>query len=139
MNKRRLLKLAELLEADAKNPAGIKFDMGEWGWISDPENPVSCGTTACAMGLAALSGAFKRTGLKYEMPGYFRMEITMPGARDGIASAMKLFEISRAEAEYLFADQAGIGRRGELKEARCIRKFVERGGMPKRRQALDVW
>lgn len=35
MNKRRLLKLADLLEADARNRKGIKFDLGSVGGASD--------------------------------------------------------------------------------------------------------
>lgn len=62
---KRLLKLADLLSADAKRKDGVKFNLSNWGEISDPENVLSCGTQACAFGLAALSGAFKRAGLDY--------------------------------------------------------------------------
>ena len=65
MNKRRLLKLADLLEADAENKTGVQFDLKGWGHSHDDDTPVavSCGTTACAMGLAVLSGAFADAGL----------------------------------------------------------------------------
>ena len=45
MNKKRLLKLADLLEADANNPKGIKFDMGTWGDGKGEVADVSCRTT----------------------------------------------------------------------------------------------
>jgi hypothetical protein len=62
VNKKRLLKLADLLEADAKNRKGIKFDLGTVAMSSaedgnfikgELEPSVSCNTVACAMGLAA--------------------------------------------------------------------------------------
>jgi hypothetical protein len=37
MNKRRLLKLAALLEADAEKTDGIKFDLGSWGAVDGAE------------------------------------------------------------------------------------------------------
>lgn len=81
-----LLRGAEVLEADANNPEGIKFDLGTWaadarvdlasGYLDratknkykykeDEVVPVNCGTQACAFGLFALSGAFKEEGLSY--------------------------------------------------------------------------
>ncbi len=74
-----LLRFADLLEADANNPEGVKFDLGAWAQDSrldlnkmSPDEveqllypttietvPVNCGTAACALGLAAISGAFK--------------------------------------------------------------------------------
>src|SRR5258706_528932 len=104
MNKRRLLKLADLLEADAKNKNGIKFDMADWGLVADPENPLSCGTDACAMGLAALSGAFRRAGLTASTPAGGRISFFWRGHEsDGISAATKLFDIDRNDATDLFA------------------------------------
>lgn len=65
MNKRRLLKLAALLEADAKNKNGIRFDLNGWGHADVGSKPsASCGTMACAIGLAVVSGVFKKDGLE---------------------------------------------------------------------------
>lgn len=138
MKKERLLKLADLLEADAKNKTGLRFDMGNWGTITDPTKPVSCGTTACAMGLAALSGAFKRAGLGYRISGE-QLLITMHDRVDAMEAAEKLFGISYEEAEYLFIDTAGEGARGERAVAKQIRKFVARGGLPKGHWALEKY
>lgn len=129
MNKRRLLKLADLLEADAKNKKGIKFDLGTWGYVKDGTKPVSCGTKACAMGLAALSGAFKRHGLSYTLDGGF-VDISIGGIHGGFSSGAKLFDISFDESHWLFdpmsypASARTTGVSGEKLVAKRIRDFV---------------
>lgn len=127
MHKRRLLKLADLLEADAKNKKGIKFDLGTWGTIGDEEKPLSCGTTACAMGLAAVSGAFSRQGLKHD-PDYYRITFLWKGSRiDGLPAAQKLFDISMRQAEEFFlpnGDHPIDGAKAEKALAQRIRDFV---------------
>lgn len=126
MNKRRLLKLADLLEADAKNKNGIRFDLGDWGTIDDETSPLSCGTTACAMGLAVVSGAFKRAGLR----AFSGVDLTpvMPGDAIGVAAAANLFGISYDAADWLFTPSYYGGyTKGsvvELKVAKRIRDFV---------------
>lgn len=126
MNKRRLLKLADLLEANAKNKKGPKFDMSLWGLVEDTEAPMSCGTTVCAMGLAAVSGAFKRAGLGYDLDLRKGLIITMPSTWSAIGSAQELFEISPDEAEWLFMDALPLakGAKGERQMAKLIRDFV---------------
>lgn len=130
MNKKRLLKLADLLEADAKNKKGIKFDMYGWGVVSDPLNPVSCGTAACAMGLAALSGAFKRAGLDYYLPpNASLLRFTWKGvATDGFTAGAALFGISEEDSMTIFsADTAhDTGASAERRRAKIIRQFVAR-------------
>lgn len=123
MNKRRLLKLADLLEADAKNKNGIKFDMGLWGQVGDLKKPLSCGTTACAMGLAALSGEFKRAGLSYKLAGR-QLLIRFKGRGDSVQAAARLFDISHKDAEYLFIWSGGTGAQGERRAAERVRSFV---------------
>jgi hypothetical protein len=124
MNKRRLLKLADLLEKDAKNKKGIKFDMQVWGVIDNPDKPMSCGTSACAMGLAALSGAFKSAGLGYEIGDDGGLWITIHGYHSPIGAAMWIFNIKDRAAAYLFLDQTGVGAKGERQVAKMIRDFV---------------
>ncbi len=129
MNKRRLLKLADLLEADAKNKKGIKFDMYGWGRVSDPDAPLSCGTAACAMGLAALSGAFERAGLTADYP-YGRVGFRWRGRRvDGFSAGAKLFDIAHWQSEQLFAlnSDNNLGAVAERAKAKQIRKFVATG------------
>lgn len=129
----RLLRLAALLRRDAANPEGAQFDLGYWAAPSEgnelkrgsnwalPEDvtkvpryqtsleaikvPVSCGTTACAMGLAAISGEFAAEGLSYT----FLLDAAMTGLLvptingvTGFAAACQLFDISSADADYLF-------------------------------------
>lgn len=137
MNKRRLLKLADLLEADAANKRGVKFDIGTWGCSSDVIPAPDCGTTACAMGLAALSGAFRRAGLEGRWAGDAlgekRLEITFKGRGSPRAAAMCVFEISNEDASFLFMPSAyegyGLGSlpsgaKGERIVAKRIRDFV---------------
>src|SRR5580704_5650057 len=89
MNKRRLLKLADLLEADAKNKKGIQFDYHHWGSVGNREEPLSCGTSACALGLAAISGAFTRAGLGYTTHPWGSLGFTLNGRTIKPMSAAK--------------------------------------------------
>jgi hypothetical protein len=156
MNKRRLLKLADMLEADAKNATGIKFNLNT---VVTPNKtlpkdsktvPVSCGTQACAMGLAAISGEFKRSGgLSYQVQydeddGVF-IETTMRGVPTSYDdAAMELFDISWEEANFLFTPSdyptraPKRGANGELYVAKRIRDFVA-GKVAPKPQEIDVW
>ena len=139
MNKRRLLKLADLLEADAKNKKGIKFDLGTW---ARPANarferkektvPVDCNTVACAVGLACISGAFKREGLSHSykssaLGGYYL--VPKLGRLTDMAAAARLFGLKIREAEFLFyessyPDGKTRGAAGERFVAKRIRDFA---------------
>src|SRR3990167_5294574 len=127
MNKRRLLKLADLLEADAKNKKGIRFDMGRWGFVLDEKQPLSCGTSACAMGLAALSGTFKRAGLGTKIEYRF-LRFTWNGrVVNGHTAGRRLFQIKESESFKLFGgdDRLTEGAAAERAKAKQIRKFVK--------------
>jgi hypothetical protein len=128
MNKRRLLKLADLLEADAKNKNGIKFDLSLV--VASARAPlerwipaVDCGTKACAIGLWGLSGKFK--GVSYGADGWPRYERSV-----GLGAAMKYFQLERHESEWLFLDweypsnSPKTGAAGERAVAKRIRDFV---------------
>lgn len=145
MNKRRLLKLADLLEADAKNKKGVKFDLGTWAAPAESSFlnrsfekkesavAVDCGTSACAVGLACISGAFKRSGLTY---GYKRNWSgsgwhLMPKfeGRTQFPAVQRFFDINKPEAFFLFSgDKYPHGKQegaiGELYVAKRIRDFV---------------
>lgn len=141
MHKRRLLKLADLLEANAKNKKGVKFDIGTWGLPSDKRKPgffrsadeisLSCKTTACAVGLACISGAFKRQGLRYELsPRLFGSGYTLHPLHEGnidLGACRSLFGLTRDEAEWLFTSSDYIhteGVRAEREVAKRLRDFV---------------
>lgn len=147
MNKRRLLKLAALMDevADRVPKSGPKFDITTWGQTKvngegfadlDKHPVLSCGTAACILGEAALSGAFKRQGLRYTVDAGGRIVVRL-GAHDGFEAAQELFGLTRDETHAIFAYSElygpGVmpkGRRGALKAAKTIREFVERGGLP---------
>jgi len=134
MNKRRLLKLADLLEADAKNKKGIKFSIYTVGnatdmWTDKFQPKLDCGTIACAMGLAAVSGAFKRAGLSYTVRDCW-INTTINGRRvEYDKAAMRTFGISEPEADFLFTPIAypynkRSGATAERYVAKRIRDFV---------------
>lgn len=149
MHTDRLERLAKLLEADAANEKGARFDLGCWAIPSTPQVktvygerttvwaekldmvPMDCGTTACALGLAAISGEFKAEGLTCGytpmMSGGFTLVPTM-GDYDGFHAARKLFGISYEDAQYLFDpdcyDGTPEGAKGERFVAQRIRDFA---------------
>lgn len=138
MHAERLLKLADLLEADAKNERGVKFDLSTWGYVIDAdgtEKPTSikvdCGTSACAIGLACISGAFKADGLTYRIlpkarAGGNNIEPRCGKLRD-FEAVTYFFDITTSEAFRLFLDSSydeWRGSKGELKVAKRIRDFV---------------
>src|SRR5712664_106281 len=153
MHTDRLLKLAGLLEADAKNEKGVKFDLGWWAAPSDEADtglvrkdtfasieepiPVNCNTSACAMGLAVISGAFEEFGLYahyIESKDYdgrtptYTMFPAMPGSRIGFDAAKELFGIISDDANYLFDPEHYSVTKGGLAEldvAKRIRDFTE--------------
>lgn len=137
---KRLMKLADLLEADASNKKGVRFDLGT---VADPWDKVlveedanggwpystyktqpgytpaaNCGTVACAMGLAAVSGVFKRSGLTYEIEGT-NIDIVLDGAiRAYEHAAMDFFALTEAEANWLFTPDFYTNKHGEYVEVK---------------------
>ena len=139
MQKRRLMKLAKMLLEDAKKENGIKFDIGTVGRSSDGINPfvpkqvvaLDCGTTACAMGLAAISGAFKKEGLGYKINPYTLHNQIVPKwngrALDYDQAAMKLFNITKEQANYLFSPWTyPLDKRREAKGEREVVRRIKR-------------
>jgi hypothetical protein len=144
---KRLLKLADFLDKLPRK----KFDFTTWvnkfTWGGKAD--LSCGTTACAMGWATTIPAFRKLGLRLTetgqvclMPGAppvanSRARAGRRGPRDGITSAMVLFEILYEEADALFLPE-GNGCWIDLQRfvappatatpkqvAKHIRRFVE--------------
>lgn len=142
MNKRRLLKLAKLLEADAKKPKGVKFDLETWGQTEKAHQFVKadCGTQACAVGLACVSGSFKNEGLRFGLDdkGLIYPEVDNPGfsglfyeprSITGEEAVKHFFDLTKREARFLFFPQKypktkTRGQVGELYVAKRIRDFV---------------
>jgi hypothetical protein len=132
MDKRRLLKLADLLEANAKNKKGVKFDLETVARSRSlgKTMPLDCGTTACAMGLAAISGAFKRQGLSYYIVQPYGVNLTVHGDSMHYADvAMRMFDLTLHEAHYLFSPghapfKTYKGARAERLVAKRIRALV---------------
>lgn len=139
-----LLRLADLLEADAANPNGVKFDLGDWAHTFDAEGnavsefpkdtkmvPLTCDTAACAMGLAAISGAFKAEGLTFEIQrGYGDHGYLLPiiGHVAGFGAAQVLFDIDKHTASHLFDPDHYEKRKGadaELEVAKRLRGLVD--------------
>lgn len=141
MNKRRLLKLADLLEADASEKKGIKFDMGTIAErkaksAEDRAIKLDCGTTGCAMGLAGISGAFKHAGLGYRIgeqldpDGGMDIVLTVGGSRtDYHSAAIMIFGLTQGQARFLFAPESYPskfirGAKAERYVAKRIRDLV---------------
>jgi hypothetical protein len=136
MNKRRLLKLAALLIADAKNKKGSRFDLESWASNMDGNRMpqpskfkvLDCNTSACAVGLACLSGAFKRSGLSWRSHKEDNNIIPIFKGQEGFGAVEEFFGIDFQEAEWLFVvhsyDGPTMGAAGERAVANRIRRFV---------------
>lgn len=129
MKKRALLKLVDLLQADAKKKTGIQFDFSSWGLTRSPKKLLSCETTACAMGLAVISGEFAdlQPNLAYLRAGSIRA--TYRGrAVSMIEAAQKVFGLTTTDAKSLFVHRDGLrfirGANAERAVAKRIREFV---------------
>lgn len=103
MNIERLNLLAKHLCADASNPTGVKFDMGCWmevdSFTSAPKQ--SCGTTACAFGLATLIPEFQAQGLNIQK-GSITFSPEFSGLT-GFSAARLFFDLTMEETYLLFS------------------------------------
>jgi len=122
--------MVELMK-NAANPEGAKFDLRHWYDSIDGKKPISCGTTACAFGLAALIPAFKKLGLKHDnfvpyilvakLPKGLDKNLYKQGGKfrlEALRAASVFFGITPAQAGSLFLDcnystQDWRGARGE--------------------------
>jgi hypothetical protein len=130
MHKQRLLKLAGLLEKDAKRKTGVKFDLKYWGTTEKIKDltEANCNTTACAIGLACVSGEFKRAGLDFRVEGNGAI-VPMFEGDDEFGAVNGFFEIDQDESLFLFSDKSypkkeRAGAIGERAVAQRIRDFV---------------
>lgn len=137
VGRKRLLKLATMLEEDAENKKGIKFDLAVVGRNRLPSSglkkfELNCNTTACAVGLAAISGRFKRAGLSYQVVGSEIVTVMFGHSLPFHDAACCLFNITLDEVRYLFVPAAypynkRTGAAGERLVAKRIRDFVVNG------------
>lgn len=149
MNIERLIRLAELLEADAANPTGLKFDLGFWaapvefsgkafserdklveGGLKLTEvskTIVNCNTAACAVGLAVLSEAFADQGLTGTINECNGELIPKFEHNDGWHAVQYFFDINGDDAERLFSSGSYSVSKGAAAEeavALRIRRYV---------------
>jgi hypothetical protein len=97
----RLQTLMDLLKEDASDPNGIQFNIKIWANNPDETPRRDCGTQACALGLAAVSGRFPDLRLKKDYPSYQFMPIY--NNQNGLKAAMELFDLKINEAEFIFS------------------------------------
>lgn len=147
-----LLKLADMLEADAGNPTGAFFsldvlvdnpdieEIDSSDFKPDRPIPLTCNTKVCAFELAMLSGQFK--GLTYDIhyPEQYADKMyngeIRPVWEETIMSydyaASHMFGINLIQAHYLFSpsyySRKIEGAEGERFVAARIRKFVADDG-----------
>lgn len=118
MNKPALLKLAQLLRKPL--PKGVdRFEMRSW------QSHKECGTSACAVGLAASDPWFNKRGFKIMNggPGFIPERGCYLG---GWNAVIRFFDLTEEDAFYLFAKPFYI-RGNRLDVARRIEGFVRRG------------
>lgn len=104
MNKDRLIRLAALLLRNATNKKGVKFDLQDWGSSTDGHKKLDCGTTACAVGLACISGEFEKDGLTINMDLAIENNVINPRYKEnwGWSAVIDFFSIDSPTAEKLF-------------------------------------
>lgn len=122
MNKRKLLKLAKLLETRQEWRPRIQFSFRLWS--SD------CKPAGCACGLAALSKKFKGLGIGADGDlVYQRGYICV----NGFDAVQLCFDLSDEDASYLCSLEGYRESQtfccGELAVANRIREFVKKGGI----------
>lgn len=106
-----LLKLADMLDADADNEKGMKFDITNVGIFvgssqeRDTWQPgLNCNTVGCAMGLAMMSGEFPDLSFKHYYEGSDDLVPMYGGQRTCYDDAAAyVFDIGLNTARYLFS------------------------------------
>jgi len=132
----RLEDLAQFLQDDSRNKQGIQFDLAYWGESEDKSPEVSCGTSACAFGAAAVAKLFPGLTVSVESSSYTNDDgkqvyelIPKYKGKMGMEAACKLFGLTDDQAYYLFdpgsyEEDLIKGAKGERKVAKRIRNFI---------------
>ncbi len=135
MNREKLLLLANLLEADADKPDGMKFDLNIVNRHSSEYDPAqhgpdyaqNCGTAGCAIGLACISPQFPE--LEADSMFMVRYHGFLSGWEN---AAIHVFDVTMREIDFLFLPHSYEEVKGAAAErlvAARIRRFVEYGGV----------
>jgi hypothetical protein len=117
MNRERLRRLAMLL--DTYRDTGMpRFDLQSWGisksrrggflWLRQH----TCGTAACAVGLACGSGVFAGEGLTYSSDSNGGLT-PMFGELEGWIAVKSFFDLEQDQAVRLFAEHSYAVTQGE--------------------------
>lgn len=134
---RAVRKLAMMLRADADDESGVRFDYSEWGSVGDESRPMSCGTTACALGLAAVSGKFP--GLGFVADGRRSINFTWQGVHVPASEAAKrAFGTTDHQFGQLFLPSPGEeihGAVAELAVAAKLEAYADKVERDRRRRA----
>lgn len=134
----RLERLAVLLDQHVERPGANEFDLSEWGIIATRRGgflwlkQVECGTCACAVGLACLSGAFIEDGLRHIKDGS-HIDPLYAGL-NGYAAVRAFFGLTKDQALTLFNAghyEISAGPIAAAAVAHRIRQLVKRSNRAK--------
>jgi hypothetical protein len=117
MNRERLKRLAMLLD-DYRDQNMPRFDLQNWG-ISETQRggflwlrQNTCGTAACAVGLACRSGVFSVEGLTYSSDKNGGLTPIF-GELEGWNAVKSFFDVDQDQAVRLFAEHSYAVTEGE--------------------------
>ena len=102
MNVDRLERLAKLLDQQT-DACPVKFDLSGWGEAKKVEENI-CGTQACAVGLACLSGEFDSDGLFFERGTFQNPSEIYPifNGQSSWGAVNSFFGLTHAQSMHLF-------------------------------------
>lgn len=140
--KNRLIKLRKLLLADARRKKGIRFDLRcvvedykareqDFNFSNyelrgaDYKPEMNCGTVACAMGLAALSGQFRGLSVAPVKAGEMIDLQVNNIITDYGEAGMKIFGLTEDESTWLFMPQFYKGQVTGAKVERRVAKRIK--------------
>jgi len=137
-HKVRLMKLHDLLieqaeHEEARDAARMRFDMGTWGEVGLRSREKgqhlsvhNCGTAACALGLAALSGEFSELGLGFRETECGDLSITFRSKGTPIRrAAEEIFGLDGYGKGLFSGDNGGGPRTGPAAARHCAARIVK--------------
>ena len=97
----RFRNLIRVLENVIENE--LLFDLGTWSDAATPEIALECGTSACAIGYAAIDPYFRGIGLHLELEPDKQWLVPVYNEKSLFAAAAELFGINIHDANLLFS------------------------------------